>query len=74
MHHAPGKDQAVTQEIAIQVKGGDVSCLINGKAVGTYKKSELVSTGKLKSTDGNFGLRFAHNTEVNVTGFTMTKN
>ena len=74
VHHAAGKDQSVSQEIAIQVKGGDVSCLINGKPVATYKKSELVTTGRLKTTDGTYGLRFAHNTEVNVTGFTMTKN
>jgi hypothetical protein len=74
VHHAPGKDQAVTQEIAISVKGDKVSCLINGTAVGTYDKSAVVGTGKLKSTDGVYGLRFAHNTEVTVTGFSMTKN
>jgi hypothetical protein len=33
-----------------------------------------VTTGKLKSTDGVYGLRFAHNTEAVVTGFAMTKN
>ena len=74
VHHAAGKDQAVTQEVAIQVKGDKVSCLINGKSVFSYDKSALVTTGKLKSTDGAYGLRFAHNTEVQVTGFTMTKN
>ena len=30
--------------------------------------------GKLASTDGIYGLRFAHNTEVIVTGFEMKKN
>lgn len=74
VHHAAGKDQAVTQEIAISVKGDKVSCLINGKAVGTYDKSAVVGAGKLKSTDGVYGLRFAHNTEVTVSGFSMTKN
>ena len=35
---------------------------------------QLVSAGKLKSTDGVFGLRFSHNVEAVVTGFGMTKN
>jgi hypothetical protein len=34
----------------------------------------LVGAGKLKSTDGVYGLRFAHNTEVIVTGLGVTKN
>jgi hypothetical protein len=41
--------------------------------VGTYDKAALVTSGKLKSTDGVYGIRFAHNTEALVTGFTMTK-
>jgi hypothetical protein len=41
--------------------------------VGTYDKSALVAAGKLKSTDGVYGIRFAHNTEALVTGLTMTK-
>jgi hypothetical protein len=31
-----------------------------------------VSPGKLKSLDGVYGIRFAHNTEGLVTGFTKT--
>jgi hypothetical protein len=34
----------------------------------------VVAAGKLKSTDGVYGVRFAHNTEAMVTGLTMTKN
>jgi hypothetical protein len=34
----------------------------------------VVGDGKLKSTDGIYGLRFAHNTEVEVKGFGMSKN
>jgi hypothetical protein len=41
--------------------------------VATYDKSELLGTGKLASTDGVYGIRFAHNTEGVVSGFTMTK-
>jgi hypothetical protein len=74
VHKAAGKDQPVTQEIAMSVKGDEVSCAINGKTVGTYKKADVVGAGKLKSTDGVYGIRFGHNTEAHVTGLTMTKN
>jgi hypothetical protein len=73
INKAAGKDQPVKQEIGIQVKGDQVSCLINGKAVATYPKSEVVGAGKLKSTDGVYGIRFAHNTEAHVSDLKMTK-
>src|ERR1051325_7954643 len=63
---APGKP--VMQEIAMSVKGDEVSCAINGKTVATYKKADVVGAGKLKSTDGVYGIRSSHNTEVFVTG------
>ena len=58
----------------ITVKGGHVKCTINGTVVGDYEKADVVAAGKLKSTDGVYGIRFAHNTEATVTGLTMTKN
>ena len=70
---AEGKDQPVTQEIAVSVKGDKVDCAINGTVVGSYNKSDLVTAGKLKTTDGVYGLRFAHNTEGTVSGLAMTK-
>jgi hypothetical protein len=73
VNKAAGPGQAVTQEIALSVKGDKVECAINGTVVGTYDKSALVTGGKLKSSDGVYGIRFAHNTEAFVTGFTMTK-
>jgi len=69
VHKAPATGESVTQEIALSVKGGKVECSINGTVVASYDKSALVTAGKLKSTDGVYGLRFAHNTEVTVTGF-----
>jgi hypothetical protein len=69
VHKAAGVGQPVTQEITISVKGDRVECLINGTVVAGYNKSALVTEGKLKSTDGIYGFRFAHNTEANVTGF-----
>ncbi len=74
VHKAAGQGQPVTQEIALSVKGGKVECAINGTVVASYDKAAIVTDGKLKSTDGAFGLRFAHNTEVMVTGFALTKN
>ncbi len=74
VHKAAGPGQPVTQEIAMSVKGGQVQCSINGTVVATYEKSALVTAGKLKSTDGLYGIRAAHNTDLTVTGLTITKN
>jgi hypothetical protein len=71
---AAAKGESVTQEIAVSVKGDKVECAINGTVVGSYDKATLVTAGKLKSTDGVYGIRFAHNTDATVTGLTMTKN
>jgi hypothetical protein len=64
----------VTQEIALSVKGDKVECAINKQVVASYNKADLVTAGKLKSTDGVYGVRFAHNTEAIVSGLKMTKN
>ena len=73
VHKAAGKGAPVTQEVAMTVKGDNVSCAINGTTVATYPKSQVVGAGKLKSTDGVYGVRFAHNTEGTVSGLTVTK-
>jgi hypothetical protein len=69
VHKAAGKDQPVKQEIALSVKGDRVTCNINGTDVASYTKAEVIGAGKLKSTDGVYGIRFAHNTDAIVTGF-----
>ena len=73
VNKAAGQGEPVTQEIAVSVKGDKIECAINGQVVGSYDKSAAVGEGKLKSTDGVYGIRFAHNTEGLVTGLTMTK-
>lgn len=73
VHKASGPGEPVTQEIAISVKGDRLECSINGTVVAGYDKSQLVTSGKLKSLDGVYGLRFAHNTEVVVKDFGVTK-
>jgi hypothetical protein len=74
IHKAAGVGQPVRQEIAISVKSDKVDCAINGTVVASYSKSAVTGDGKLRSTDGVYGFRFAHNTEVEVTGFSMSKN
>ena len=73
VNKAAGPGQPVTQEIAVTVTSDNVQCSINGTVVGTYPKADLIAAGKLTSTDGVYGIRFAHNTEALVTGLTMTK-
>jgi hypothetical protein len=72
IHKAAAKGDLVSQEIAVSVKGDKVECAVNGAVVGSYDKSAIVGPGKLKSTDGVYGIRFAHNTEGTVTGLTKT--
>ena len=73
INKAGGVGQSVTNEVAIAVSADKVDCLVNGKVVGSYAKADVVGTGKAKSTDGVYGIRFGHNTEAHVSGFTMTK-
>ncbi|HEX4227966.1 MAG TPA: hypothetical protein VHZ07_04805 [Bryobacteraceae bacterium] len=72
VHKAAGVGQPVTQEIALSVKGDHVQCAINGTVVASYDKSALVTGGKLKSTNGVYGIRAAHNTELTVSDFKKT--
>lgn len=74
VNKAAGPGEPVTQEIAVSVKADKVECAINGTVVASYDKAAVVGPGKLKSTDGIYGIRFAHNTEATVTGLSMTKN
>ena len=74
VHKASGPGEPVSQEIAMQVKGDRVSCIVNGATVWTGDKASLVTAGKLKSTDGVYGIRFAHNTDATVTGLKVSKD
>jgi hypothetical protein len=74
VNKAAGPGEPVTQEIAVSVRGDTVECSINGTVVGSYAKADLVTDGRLKSTDGVYGIRFAHNTEGTVAGLTVTQH
>ena len=73
VHKAASVGQPVTQEIAWRVKSGRAECSINGTVVAGYDKAQLIGAGKLRSTDGVYGIRFTHNVEAVITGFSMTK-
>jgi hypothetical protein len=73
VHKAAAVGEPVTQAIAWTVKGNRAECSINGTVVAGFDKSEIVAPGKLKSTDGVYGLRFTHNVETTVAGFGVSK-
>lgn len=73
INRAAERNQPVTQEIALSVRDDRVECAINGTVVASYPKSDLLGAGRLTSTDGVYGVRFGHNTEVLVRGLTMTR-
>ena len=72
IHQASGRGHPVTQNISLSVRGDKVVCSINGSDVASYDKATLIGSGKLKSTNGYYGLRFAHNTDVFVSLLTMS--
>jgi hypothetical protein len=41
--------------------------------VASYNRADVMGPGKLKSTDGIYGIRFSHNTEGLVTGLKMSR-
>lgn len=61
-------DGEATNQVAVRVRGGKVSCLVNGTEVKSFDRADVVGAEKLVSTDGIYGLRVSHNVEVSVTG------
>ena len=64
---------SVTQEVAWVVTPDKAECKINGATVASFAKADLVGEGKLTSLDGIAGIRVAHNVDVNVSNFKITK-
>lgn len=73
VNRARGPGEPVTQEIALSVRGDEVTCEINGTVVARYDRADLLGEGRLTSTDGVYGLRFGHNTDVRVTGLVVER-
>ena len=74
VNKATAKGQPVSNKVAIKVSADKVECIINDKTVASYAKTDIVGAGKLKSTDGLYGIRFGHNTDAHISGLKMTKN
>ena len=74
INSAAAEGESVTQEIALSVRDGMVSCAVNGTVVGSYPVSDVVGEGMLTSTDGVYGIRFGHNTEGTVRGLSVTQH
>jgi hypothetical protein len=73
VNKAAAKGEPVKQDIAVSVTSDKVECSINGTTVASVPKDSVVMAGRLKSTDGVYGIRFAHNTDGTVTGLALTK-
>jgi hypothetical protein len=73
VNKAEAKGKPVKQEIAMWVKGDKIGCTINGTEVASYAKADVIGDGKLTTTDGVWGIRFAHNTDAHVSGLAMSK-
>ena len=67
VNRAAGPGEPVTQEIALSVGTDEVTCAINGTVVARYDRAAVLGPDRLASTDGVYGLRFGHNTDVRVT-------
>lgn len=68
-----GADEEVVQEVALNVRGDRVECVINGAAVWSGSKADVTGDGKLATTDGVAGIRVSHNSDALVTNFTLGK-
>jgi hypothetical protein len=70
---AAGPDAEVVQDVAWNVRGDKVECLVNGTAVWSGTKADVTGPGKLASTDGITGIRVSHNSDAVVSNFAVTK-
>lgn len=66
-------ESEVVQDIAWNVRGDKVECVINGVAVWSGTRAEVTQPGKLPSTGGIAGIRASHNSDALVTNFAITK-
>lgn len=67
-----GASGEATNTIGWRVQGSTASCVVNGTAVHTFQKSDLVGPDKITSTDGVYGIRVSHNLELTVSGLVKT--
>ena len=70
---AAAPDAEVVQTVGWKVRGDKVECVINGTAVWSGTKADIVGPDKLASTDGITGIRVSHNSDALVTDFAVSK-
>lgn len=70
---AAGPENEVVQEVAWNVRGDKIECVVNGTAVWSGTKADVTGDGKLPSTDGIAGIRVSHNSDAVVTNFAISK-
>ena len=70
---AAAPDAEVVQTVGWNVRGDKVECVVNGTAVWSGTKADIVGPGKLASTDGIAGIRVSHNSDALVTDFAVSK-
>ena len=73
VNKASGPEGEVTQEVGWVVKGNKADCVINGQVVHSIDRGDAAGTVKLDSTDGVYGIRTSHNSDIIVTNFGMAK-
>jgi hypothetical protein len=71
--HKADPEAQVVQEVAWNVRGDKVECVINGTSVWSGTKADVTGDGKLQSTDGIAGIRVSHNSDAIVTNFGVSK-
>lgn len=67
-----GANGEATNTIGWRVEGGSASCVINGTSVHTVTSAQAVAPDKLKSLNGNYGIRVSHNVELTISGLRLT--
>jgi len=64
-------DRGATDVISVWVRAGRVGCTVNGVEVFSGPAAGMVGPGKLRSTDGIYGLRVSHNLDIIVRSLEM---
>lgn len=62
-------ERGATDVISLWVRDGRVGCTVNGVEVFSAAVAGMVGPGKLRSTDGIYGLRVSHNLDILVRDF-----
>ncbi|HEV3215252.1 MAG TPA: hypothetical protein VGZ27_05990 [Vicinamibacterales bacterium] len=71
--HEAAPSDPVTQEIAWSVNPAQAQCVINGTAVATLRREQIIGPDRLESIDGVWGIRVSHNMDLIVQNLALSK-